>query len=282
AGAFTRVPVFTNYHRWVGCLKGADGSKYDPDSERILQNAIDNGFSMRHDAFGMKHYYMDWERNFISARKYTVPVLAEGGWVKTSHGGSISSDGYADYADVRKGEYEEAAGACANMMDLRYNSNVQSSETWSWFNEGFDLMQKFLREGVYRLWPCCVSLPATASSGSTASISARWENAGRAYCPTNIRQWKGRYAIAYALLGEDSSAAYIFTDKDADISKIIPLAPQTFETVIDLTGVVAGKYTWATAIVNTENGNRPGIELSVPDSALTSDGWTKLCSVTIK
>ena len=282
AGAFTRVPVFTNYHRWVGCTTGADGNKYDPDSERILQNAINNGFSMRHDAFGMKHYYMEWEKGFISARKYTVPVLAEGGWVKTSHGGSIKSDGYANYAEVRQGEYEDAAAACVNMMDLRYNSDIRNSETWSWFNEGFDLMQEFLREGVYRLWPSSVSLPATASSGSTASISARWENAGRAYCPTNIRQWKGRYAIAYALLGEDSSAAYIFTDKDEDISKIIPLAPQTFETVIDLTGVVAGKYTWATAIVNTENGNSPGIELSVPDSALTPDGWTKLCSVTIK
>ncbi|MGM9735726.1 MAG: hypothetical protein ACI3ZL_04880 [Candidatus Cryptobacteroides sp.] len=282
AEAFRHVPVFTNYHRWVGCLKGADGTKYDPDSERILQNAIDKGFSMRHDAFGMKHYYMDWERDFIAARKYTVPVLAEGGWVKASHGSSITGDGYADYSEVRRGEYEEAAGACANMMDLRYNSNVQSSETWSWFNEGFDLMQQFLREGVYRLCPSSVTLPLTADSGTSVTVCSQWQNLGRAYCPTNIPQWEGRYAIAYALLNEDCTEAYVFTDSDADISKIVPDSPQAFETVIDLAGVTAGKYIWATAIVNKDKGNRPGIELSVKDSYLVGDGWTKLCNVSVK
>ena len=282
AGAFTRVPVFTNYHRWVGCTTGADGNKYDPDSERILQNAINNGFSMRHDAFGMKHYYMEWEKGFIAARKYTVPVLAEGGWVKTSHGGSIKSDGYANYAEVRQGEYEDAAAACVNMMDLRYNSDIQNSETWSWFNEGFAYMQEFLREGVYRLYPYLLYLPSNAAPGSTVKVRSSWQNIGRAYCPTNIRQWKGRYALAYALLRPDESVLRVFVDTDADISKIVKGSIQTFDSTIDLSDVPAGKYTWAIAIVNTEKGNVPGIELSVKDADLTAEGWLRLCDVLVK
>lgn len=282
ANAFTRVPVFTNYHRWVGCTTGADGNKYDPDSERILQNAINNGFSMRHDAFGMKHYYMEWEKGFIAARKYQIPVLAEGGWVKGSHGSSISSDGYTNYADVRRGEYEDAAGACVNMMDLRYNSNISSSETWSWFNEAFDLVQEFLKEGVYRLAPYILYLPSEVKAGSTVKVRSRWQNLGRAYCPTNIRQWEGRYSMAWALLGKDSRCVKVFLDRDADISTIVKGNSPTFDTQIDLTGVPAGEYSWATAIVNTEQDNVPGIELAVKDSYLTAEGWVKLCEVTIK
>ncbi|MGM9735727.1 MAG: DUF4832 domain-containing protein [Candidatus Cryptobacteroides sp.] len=282
ADAFQHVPVFTNYHRWVGCTTGADGTKYDPDSERILQNAIDKGFSMRHDAFGMKHYYMEWEKGFIAARKYTVPVLAEGGWVKTSHGSSISSDGYANYAEVRQGEYEDAAGACANMMDLRYNSDVMNSETWSWFNEGFDLMLEYLREGVYRIAPYILYMPSEVQSGQTVSFRARWQNLGRAYCPTNIPQWKGRYAIAYALLTSTGKPAYIYVDRDADISTIVKGTAPTFNHKIDLGDVAAGTYVWGTAIVNTEKGNEPGIELAVKDSDLASSGWLKLCPVTVK
>ena len=282
AEAFTKVPVFTNYHRWVGCTTGADGNKFDPNSEKILQNAINKGFSMRHDAFGMKHYYMEWEKGFIAARKYKIPVLAEGGWVRTSHGSSISSDGYADYAAVRKGEYDDAAAACVNMMDLRYNSDIEHSETWSWFNEGFDLMQQFLQEGVYRLYPYLLYLPSEVSAGSSVKVRSKWQNLGRAYCPTNIRQWAGRYAIAYALLDKAGKPVSVFVDSNADISKIVKGSAQTFDFSIDVSGVPAGDYVWATAIVNTKKENVPGIELSVKESDLTDGGWLKLCNVTVR
>ena len=119
-------------------------------------------------------------------------------------------------------------------------------------------------------------------SGSSVNVVSQWQNLGRAYCPTNIRQWQGRYAIAYALLDENNEAAYVFTDDGADISKIVQGSPQTFETTIELSGVSAGRYTWATAIVNKENSNRPGIELSVKDSYIVGDGWTRLCNVLVK
>lgn len=282
ADAFTKVPVVTNYHRWVGCTTGADGNKYDPDSERLLQGAIDKGFSMRHDAFGMKHYYMEWEKNFISSRRYKVPVLAEGGWVKNSHGTSIKGDGYADYAAVRRGEYEDALAACVNMMDFRYCNVISNSETWSWFNEAFDLVQQFLQEGVYRLYPNIVNVPENVPAGSSVKVSSRWSNLGWAYCPTNIRQWKGRYAMAYALLDSGTGEpVHIFVDRDAQIDKCVKNSMQTYDFTIDLSGVKPGKYTWGMAIVNTEKDNVPGIELSVRKSALTSSGWLKVSPVEI-
>ncbi|MGM9768962.1 MAG: hypothetical protein ACI3Z0_10985 [Candidatus Cryptobacteroides sp.] len=81
---------------------------------------------------------------------------------------------------------------------------------------------------------------------------------------------------------ENYEAAYVFTDDGADISKIVQGSPQTFETTVDLSGVSVGRYTWATAIVHKENNNRPGIELSVKDSYIAGDGWTKLCNILVK
>ena len=86
---FDKVPVFVNYHRWIGTSKEWDGNNYDKDTERLIGKAVAKGYSLRHDAFGMKTYYSTWERNFIAKWKYLVPVVMEGGWVKNSHGNSI-------------------------------------------------------------------------------------------------------------------------------------------------------------------------------------------------
>ena len=135
---------------------------------------------------------------------------------------------------------------------------------------------------MYRLYPYLLYLPSNAAPGSTVKVRSSWQNIGRAYCPTNIRQWKGRYALAYALLRPDESVLRVFVDTDADISKIVKGSIQTFDSTIDLSDVPAGKYTWAIAIVNTEKGNVPGIELSVKDADLTAEGWLRLCDVLVK
>lgn len=94
----------------------------------------------------MKTYYSTWERNFIAKWKYLVPVVMEGGWVKNSHGNSILGDGYANYAEVRQGEFDEAKTACVNMMDLRYNSDFHNGEAYSWFNEAFQLVKQSVQK----------------------------------------------------------------------------------------------------------------------------------------
>ena len=80
--AFKQTPCFTNYHKMVGTIVGEGNG--DPDSEGMLNSAIEKGFCMRHDAFGMRAEsfgYASWEKKFIANWTYKVPVAGEGGWI---------------------------------------------------------------------------------------------------------------------------------------------------------------------------------------------------------
>ena len=282
ADNFTRVPVVTNYHKFVGCTTG-EGTTGDPDSEGLLQSAIDKGFSMRHDAFGMKNSgwgYGPWEREFIAARRYKVPVLGEGGWVQSSH--DFSSD-YASVRELREGEYDEMAGAYVNMMDFRYSSSMSRSETYSWFNDAFDLVTGFLQEGLYRLYPNQLYLPETVQAGSSVTVRSRWSNLGNAYFPADLKQWEGRYKMAYALLDRSSGEPVrVFVDDAAALQTVVKNQMQTFDTEIGLSDVPAGSYTWGIAIVNTQKDNVPAVEMAVREESMTASGWLKLLDVTVQ
>ena len=106
----------------------------------------------------------------------------EGGWVKKTHGNSIKGDGYNDFADVRHGEFDEGKGSYVNMMDLRYSSDIINGETYSWFNDAYGLVQEFIAEGGYRLYPDKISVPYEVANGSTLRITHRWSNLGWGYC----------------------------------------------------------------------------------------------------
>src|SRR5690606_14517276 len=53
--AFTKVPLAINYHRMIGGTK--DWGEPDPGSAALLEYAINKGYMLRHDAFGMTTYY---------------------------------------------------------------------------------------------------------------------------------------------------------------------------------------------------------------------------------
>ena len=281
ADNFTRVPVVTNYHKFVGCTTG-QGSTGDPDSEGLLQSAIDKGFSMRHDAFGMKNSgwgYGPWERNFIAARRYKVPVIGEGGWVQSSH--DFTSD-YANARELREGEYDAMAGAYVNMMDFRYSSSMATSETYSWFNDAFDLVLQFLQEGVYRLYPNQLYVPESVSAGSTVTLRSRWANLGNAYFPADLKQWEGRYKMAYALLDKSTGEPVrVFVDENAALQNVVKNSMQVFDTEITVSDVPAGSYTWGLAIVNTQKDNVPAVGLAVKEENLTDSGWFRILDVTV-
>lgn len=282
ANAFDKVPVIINYHRWIGTAKEWDGSNFDPDTERLLHKAINKGFSLRHDAFGMKTYYTTWERGFATGQRYKRPIIMEGGWVQGSHGSSIKGDGYDTYADVRKGEYNEGKGAFVNMMDFRYNSNMTSSETYSWFNDAFPLVSEFIANGGYRFYPDKISVPATVSKGGTVRITHRWSNLGWGYCPTNIPQWQGKYKVAFALLNSETlQPEHLLINEEPELCEWIKGTPKTYAFMPKLTDVTAGQYIWAVGLVDTTKDNAIGIHISAKEERLTTDGWLKLHEVTI-
>lgn len=278
SNTFDKVPVIINYHRWIGTGKDwVDDEHYDVDSESMLEEAIAKGYSLRHDAFGMTTYYGSWERKFAEKYRYVRPIIMEGGWiVKAHHSFWIDPRGYKNPKEVRQGEYDDSKEAHVNMMDLRFGG-----ETSSWINDAFDLVQQFLREGGYRLYPSSVSLPQKVGSDRNVEIEHVWQNVGWGYCPTNIPQWNQKYKVAFALLDLKDNVKYSFVDNSTDLSKWIKELPVKYEFTPDLSKVKKGNYVWAVGLIDKTNDNKIGLELSV-DEELLVNGWLKLIDVEFK
>lgn len=278
---FDKVPVCINFHKSIGT---GSGEKTDPDSQRLVQKGIDKGLCLTSGAFGMHAYYGSWEKGFIHTQKWKVPIHAEGGWVRASHTmAAINNDGYKDWAEVRRGEFDDSRDACANTMDFRYNSNIGMGETWSWFNEAYDLVLEAIRTQFYRLYPDRITLPEKASAGASVEINHRWNNLGWAYCPTNIKPFEGRFKTAFALL--DSSTGdpvKIFYDEAAKPCDWTYGTPKSYTLTPSLDGVTPGTYTWGVAILDVKKPTPvPGIQIATTRSK-TADGWVKLIPVTIE
>ena len=272
---FTKVPVVINYHRWIGTEKDwIDDSKFDKESESLLETAIEKGYSLRHDAFGMTTYYGSWERKFIEKYRYIRPVIMEGGWIIKAHPYWNDPRNYRkDHPkDVRKGEFEDSKEAYVNMMDFRYG------ETESWFQDSYDLVQEFISEGGYRLYPDKISLPEKVNKHSEVIIHHRWNNLGWGYCPVNIPQWNQKYKVAFALIDEQGQIKYTFVDTDTDLSKWIKGNPAEYQFTPDVKKVKKGKYTWAVGLVDTTSGNTIGLEIAAKGE-FSLDGWLRLSKV---
>ena len=278
---FKRVPIMINYHRCLLNINETADSGLDK-SEELIDRAVKKGFCLRHDAFGMKSYYKDWERGIATKYRYQTAFVMEGGWVESSHGGSIKGDGYNNFAEVRLGEYNEAKGANVNMMDLRFSSNVNTGETHSWFNTAFHLVKEFISEGGYRLYPDQISAPSQVSAGGSATFVHRWSNLGWGYCPTNIPQWNQKYKVCFALLNSNGDAVYRFVDETPKINEWVKGSPKTYRTTISLNGVSAGQYTWGVGLVDTQKNNEIGIEISARAEYMTPSGWLKIADVTVR
>jgi hypothetical protein len=278
--AFTKIPLVINYHRLVGYPQ-SEGMP-NPNSERLLDRMVEKGYSLRHDAFGMTSPnggYSTWEKAYAAKQKYNRPIIMEGGWI-TGGTHSYWTDDSGKYVKdqpgtVRQGEFDEAMGAHVNMMDFR-----AGLDGTSWFTDAFDLVQRFVSEGGYRLYPDRISLPQSIAVGNEVTIFHRWRNLGWGYCPNNIPQWNYKYKVAFAILDTKDDVKKIFVDPAGEPSEWLeqPVS-YIFKTKVD--GIPAGRYTWAVAIVDTTKDNTPGIEIAVDNDKLTDEGWFKIieCNV---
>lgn len=279
--AFKRVPCVINYHRCIMDTK-TFGDANTAQAQEYIDRLVAKGYSLRHDAFGMKSYYTTWERNYATSMRYKRPIIAEGGWVESSHGNSIKGDGYADHGEVRRGEYNEARGACANMMDFRYSNSMTSGETWRWFNNAFDLVKEFIAEGGYRLYPDKISVPVFTGGSANVTITHRWSNLGWGYCPTNIPQWNQKYKVAFALLDKSTKQPVkVYVDNEPCLNDWIKGHPSTYETRFNMGGVAQGEYIWAVGLVDTTMDNKIGLQISAKGD-ITPEGWLQLTSVNVK
>lgn len=273
---FTKVPLVINYHRVVG--HPTSWGAANPNSDRLLAKAINKGYSIRQDAFGMSEYYQSWEKLFAKSWNFKRPIIMEGGWITTgthrywTDPNGKYREGHPE--DVRQGEFDASAEACVNMMDFRVG------EIESWFQKSFTLVQRFVSEGGYRLYPDRVYLPEKIKSGAETTITHRWRNTGWGYFPNNIPQWNYKYKVAFALVDAQNNVKKVFVDKDSEPSTWLKDNPVSYEfkPTVDLP---AGTYSWAVAIVDTSMDNKPGIRLAV-NGGMTNDGWVKLLDVEVQ
>lgn len=281
---FTKVPLVINYHRHIGYTV-SEGREPSPDSDRRMQIAIDNGYCVRSDAFGMNSVnfgYGSWERAFaLRCNAEKIPIVMEGGWIVSKH--EYWNDplkyrqGHPE--DVRKGEFDGAMEARVNMMDFR-NGN----ETESWFRDAFSYIQRFVSEGGYRLYPDKVSVPVHAGIGDDVTVTSTWVNLGWGFCPTNLRQWNQKYKVAFALLDiETGEPVKVFTDVQTDLSAWMKGSPTSYTFDISLKGVPAGAYQWAVGLVDI-SGKEPqiGIRMAVDRNVLTPEGWARIAHLELE
>ncbi len=282
---FDKVPLAIHYHRMLGTGNKDSWGPVPPDAEEILQIALDKGYILRHDAFGMHGYYQDWEKEMAAKYKYRLPIIMEGGWITAAHHrywidpSGKYRQGHSE--DVRRGEFEASREAHVNMMDFRVND-----ETKSWFGDCFDLVKRFNAEGGYRLYPDEVTVPEKVRKGADVTVDHRWVNLGWGYCPNNIRPWNYKYKPAFALLDDNGKPVAVYVDTDAEPSEWIQGSPTDYEFTFSLDGVPAGKYTWAIGIVDTTDVNdgfpEIGIRIAVDSDVLTEDGWARLATVKVR
>lgn len=283
---FTKVPLVINYHRQIGHPRSS-GKNAQPDSEHLLQIAIDNGYCLRADSFGMHNQdwgYNDWERNYVKQWNKKLPIILEGGyvWSNSGHQSSIKGEGYETAGDVREGEFLEGQMACVNMMDFRVGDEIRS-----WFEEAFNYVEQFNEEGGYRLYPDRVSVPESVKMGDDVTVTSRWLNLGWGVCPTNLKQWNQKYKVAYALLDmQTEKPVYQFVDESTDLSTWLKGSPASYDFDISMKKVAIGGYIWAVGLVDTTlddgEGIHPiGIQVAVDRDSLTEDGWVKLANVTV-
>lgn len=275
---FTKIPLVINYHRVIG--HPTSTGTPNPNSEALIALAVQNGYCLRHDAFGMTNPswgYSTWEKGIAANYKFKRPIIMEGGYIVNQHSYWNDPAGYRQGhpEDVRKGEFEQSQEAHVNMMDFRVGA-----ETASWFQDAFSLVQRFVAEGGYRVYPDQVTLPESASAGSRFSVSYRWRNMGWGYLPDNLPQWNYKYRVAVALLDADGAVKKVYIDTKTDPSEWVDgtAFPYTLDGTLD---VPAGKYTWAIGIVDTTGDtSKTAIKLAV-NGDITSRGWLKLSDMTV-
>lgn len=277
---FTKVPLVINYHRQIG-HPVSEGKSPQPDSEDVLQIAIDNGYCLRSDAFGMNNQdwgYNDWEKGYVMKWGNKLPILMEGGYIVSSHSYWNDPAGYRkDHPeDVREGEFQASMEAKVNMMDFRVGG-----ETKSWFENSFSLVKRFNAEGGYRLYPTQVSVPSAGTFSSRVTLGHSWANLGWGYCPVNIRQWNYKYKVAFALLDSKGEPVKVFVDEQTDLSQWLKGEVTSYTFDVDIKGVAVGAYTWGVGIVDTTEDNRIGIRAAAAASQMTDTGWVRAGTFTV-
>ena len=249
------------------------GSQIGFDTEKRI--AIDQkGYGMRRDGLGSM-WFSDEERRIVADMYGKTLFVGESCWW-----GSCSDDCTPFASDTRyklktwRDVYEltlqHAIEGHFNTLDLR-----ELPETQGWTERAQDLVQRFIVEGGYRIYPSNITLPTQAAPHSTDSIFHEWKNTGNGYLPNNVKNWNYKYKPAFALFDTQGKLVKVWADSIAEPSDWLHDTVHSYTLPISFAELPKGTYQWAVAIIDRTKEMKPGIKLAVKDKQ-EQDGWTLL------
>lgn len=186
------------------------GSQIGFDTEKRI--AIDGkGYGMRRDGLGSM-WFSDEERRIVADMYGKTLLVGESCYwgCSTDDCTPFTSDTryrMNTWRDVYKQTFQHAIEGHFNTLDLR-----ELPETKGWTERANDLVEKFIIQGGYRIYPCSVSLPVRAKAKSTVLISHEWKNTGNGYLPNNIPNWNYKYKPAFALFDLQGNLVQTWVD----------------------------------------------------------------------
>jgi hypothetical protein len=186
--------------------------------------------------------------------------------------------GFKTVRDVLQSDYDDAMKCHANTLDLR-----EPKDAATWMKLAPDLVASFLAQGGYRLYPVAVEYPAKFPGNQPATIQHRWKNLGVGIMPNDNPRWNKKYRVAFALL-DPGTKKVVATAIDGQADPGAWISGQEVPNTCSAQfkpAPAAGSYLLATAIVNTQDGDTPEIQLATADLA-QSDGWSVLGPVSVE
>ncbi|MBE8721555.1 DUF4832 domain-containing protein [Sphingobacterium sp. Ka21] len=262
---FKHVLLALNYHVEIGAP--------------LLNYAFnEKDFILRHDAFGMSEWYGNFEKGMVAAHFPNRPIITESGWWMNGNTAWMNDPrGYNAWRNVWEGTLGDALLQQANTLDLR-----SLNEATSWIQTSPDLVQRFIADGGYRLYPSEVKYMETIGIGEDFTISHTWNNMGIGVCPNNLKQWNYKYKVAFALLDtQTKEIRTLLIDDEAEPSQWLRGQPKSYKHRGRLNGVKAGKYRLAVAVVDTSKDNKPALNLAMSGN-VTQEGWWEVGDVTVQ
>lgn len=269
ASAFKRVLL-------VYCL----GSEFE--LEREWRIGVEKyGYIARRDGLGSR-WFSPPQKEFVQKHFPRFPLIGESCYWAMDGATDWKNDKEMNFKtkrDVLERTVEDAIRYHANTLDLRNPGDVRF-----WMQNGPDLIEKFIAEGAYRLYPATVEFPKEMASGQTVAIRHHWKNSGCGVCPNANPRWNKKYRVAFALFSgraveSPELPAAIHVDPEAEPSRWTKEADGEYESSIRWK-VAPGSYRLAVGIVDTTRDNRPGIHCSVENPGRT-DGWIDVGEILI-
>lgn len=184
---------------------------------------------------------------------------------------------FNSWKDVYELTYKDALQYGFNTLDLR-----EIPETKGWTTLAPHLVQGFIEQGGYRLYPSKVTMPKVINSNQEIIIKHTWRNMGTGYLPNNNPKWNYKYKPAFALIDQNGEVVKYWVDESAEPSLWVKQRQEySYSLAVNATHIPKGDYIFAVAIIDRNKDDKPSINLALTNHKV-DNGWCIISEIEIK